>query len=135
MYTVFCPQDSDRNKIWERGSVLHTTGTDSDYDVSNLHPTRVQTEAATTLLFLLPQQDCPQNLRRHFVVAVVVVVVAATATAAVVVLEPSSYVSVTSLKPTQQWGQNLRENFSSFTLHITKFHYRSLPNSHTSLIL
>jgi len=94
----------------------------------------VQTESPTALLFLLPQQDYPQNHRHNCVVAVVAVVAAAAA-AAVVVLKPSSYVSVTSLKPIQEWGQNLRENFSSFTLHITKFHYRSLPSSHTSLLL
>ena len=98
----------------------------------------MQTEAAISLLFLLPQQDCPQNYRHNCVfvfVVVVVVVVFAVAAAAAVVLEPFSYVSVTSLKPIQQWGQNLRENFSSFSLHITKFHYRILPNSHTSLFL
>jgi hypothetical protein len=97
----------------------------------------VQTESASALLFPLPQQDYPQNYRHNCVVAVVAVVAAAAAAAAaaVVVLKPSSYVSVTSLKPIQEWGQNLRENFSSFTLHITKFHYRSLPSSHTSLLL
>jgi hypothetical protein len=51
---------------------------------------------------------------------------------AVVVIDSFFYFSLTTLKPVQQWGQNLRENFSSFSPHIREFHYRCLFNSHTS---
>jgi hypothetical protein len=82
-----------------------------------------ETDAAIQLLLLAHVSFHNKNFRKSKEAAFL---------AAVVVIASFFYFWTMTLNPAQQWGQNLRKNFSSFSSHITEFHYRCLFNSHTS---
>jgi hypothetical protein len=83
------------------------------------------TETETAIQLLLPAHDSfhNKNFRKSKEAAFLAVVV---------VIASFIHFWMMTLNPAQQWGQNLRKNFSSFSSHITEFHYRCLFNSHTS---
>jgi hypothetical protein len=82
----------------------------------------IETQAAIQLLWLAHDLFHNKHFRKSKEAAFL----------AVVVIAFSFHFWMMTLNPTQQWGQNLRKNFSSFSSYITEFHYRCLFNSHTS---